>query len=85
MSRVEDTLTELQIASPPSFSQDGLDPSDESTDSPRPETFDNLPPELVGALQAAFGTLATTLPSDSVLGLIQSILSRVSNHATLDP
>ena len=83
MSRVEGTLAELQIASLSTPSQDGLGLTDESEEPRLPTGLDGLSPELVRALQSAFGTLATTLPADSALDLIDSILSRLSNPPTL--
>ena len=79
MSRVEATLTELQISSPSYSPRDGLDLSGEPPDPPRAQRFDGLSPGSVRALQSAFGALATTLPPESAFNLIQSILSRVSD------
>ena len=80
MSRVEATFAELQIALPGPSGHDGLDLSDEPADPLYAERFDGLSPELVRALQSAFGALATTLPPESAFDLIQSILSRVSDR-----
>ena len=79
LSRVEDTLTELQISRPSASSQDGFDLSGEPP-VPHPQRFDGLSPELARALQSAFGALAVTLPPESALELIQSILSRLSGN-----
>jgi len=82
--RVEDTLSELQIVSP-SVDQNDPNPSDELSDPPHLETFDSLSPELVRTLKSAFGTLATTLPPESALELIPTILGRISEpEPTLD-
>lgn len=76
MTRVEDTLTELQIAAP-FAAQDSLDNLGNQSDPPQPQTFEDLSPELSRTLQSAFGVLATTLPPESAFGLIQSILNRI--------
>ena len=83
MSRVEDTLTELQITLPSPCTEDGLPPTDEA-DRPRPEKLDDLTPELAHALQSVFGTLAATLPPESALALIRSILGRMSDRAPIE-
>ena len=86
MSRVEATLTELQIASPSSSPCDDLDLSNGPADPSHPERLNGLSPDSVRALQSAFGALATTLPPQSAFDLIQSILSRISDRgAALDP
>ena len=80
--RVEGTLSELKIA-PPSSVRGGFDDLRGGLPNPAPpETFDGLAPELVSSLQSAFGALATTLPPESALDLIQSILNRLSDQAT---
>ena len=77
MSRVESTLAELQIASSLPSSPDGLGPSICPADLSLPAGLEGLSPEAVRVLQSAFGTLAATLPADSVLDLIDSILKRL--------
>ncbi|MYG14700.1 MAG: hypothetical protein F4171_18185 [Gammaproteobacteria bacterium] len=85
VSRVEDTLAELQITSP-SADQDGSDLLGEPVDPPLPERFDGLSSELIHALKSAFGALAISLPSESAFDLIQSILGRVSSQrCAIDP
>ena len=79
VSRVKDTLAELQITSP-SADQDGSNLLRNPANPPLPERFDGLSPELVHALKSAFGALANSLPSESAFDLIQSILGRVSSQ-----
>ena len=86
MSRVEATLTELQIASPSPSPCDDLDLLNAPTDPPLPERLNGLSPDSVQALKSAFGAVATSLPPESAFDLIESILSRVSDQgAALDP
>lgn len=86
MSRVENTLTELQIESPSASDQDGLHQSSGPADPLHLEMFDDLSPEVIRALQSTFGAIATNLSPESALELIQSILSRVSEpEPVLDP
>ena len=86
MSRVADTLAELQIASPPLSSQHRRALSAEPSSPSLSATVDDLFPELAGALKPAFGTLARKLPADIALDLIQSILKRLSDpNVTSDP
>ena len=80
MSRVEDTLAELQISSPSASGQDHLDPSGGPADPPYPERLNRLSAESAHALRSAFGALASTLPPESAFDLIQSILSRALNQ-----
>lgn len=83
MSRVEDTLTELRITTP-SANEDGLELSGKPLDQSQPQVFDGLSPELVNALQSAFGELTANLPPDSAFGLIRSILDRVSDRGAVE-
>ena len=82
LSRIHKTLKELQIAPPSaSFERDLLLPDGhlDTTDRQRPVEFDSLSPEVVRALQSAFGDLANSLPAQSAIDLIQSILERIAN------
>jgi len=79
MARIEDTLAELQIASPLA-DQDGFGLLGEAVDPPFPERFNGLSPELAHALKSAFGVLADSLPSESAFDLIRSMLGRVSGQ-----
>ena len=88
ISRIRETLDELQIALPSASEQHDiglLEEQLERTPSPLPVEFDGLSPEVVRALRSAFGHLAESLPSKSVIDLIESILSRINNQErTLD-
>ena len=82
VSRVQATLNELRIPSPTACDQDGLQTRFEPAEPLQPVTFDGASPEVVRALQAAFGTLVKALPPESALNLIQSILGRIAGHPT---
>ena len=82
MSRIQETLHELQIAPPPASQERDVDlvVDHPKPNPPRPVEFDGLSPEVVRALQSAFGDLARSLPAQSVLDLIQPILSRIADR-----
>ena len=89
LSRIQESLRELQIDLPTVAEQSDTALSDahlEVRDSPNPVEFDGLSPEVVRALQSAFGDLAKALPPQAVFDLIQSILSRITDRLrTPDP
>ena len=81
ISRIHETLHELQVDSPTDAERSGTflpDADLEVRESANPDEFNGLTPEVVHALQSAFGELARALPPQSVIDLIQSILSRMA-------
>lgn len=82
LSRIRHTLDELQIALPLVSDQDDPERCDAQFEPPPPVSFDGISPEVVIALQTAFGTLVETLPPDSALHLIRAILHQVAGRAS---
>ena len=81
------TFNELHIAHLSVSGTDGSELPDTQFEPAEPEplqpvTFDDVSPEVVGALQSAFGILARALPPESALDLIQSIFSGIVGRPT---
>ena len=85
LSRIQDTLDELHIAPQSRLSPDDPRPSDDDL-TPAPTLpslgLNGVSPEVVTTLHSAFAALAHSMPPESALNMIQSILGRISDHAT---
>ena len=83
VSLIRETLRELQIEPPTETEQTDtiLPAGDLDVRDSKLVGFDGLSPEVVHALQSAFGELAKALPPQSVIDLIHSILGRLADQA----
>ena len=83
MSRIQDTLDELQIA-PPSVSGhhdiDHIEGDFEPADPLPSPSLDGVSAEVVYTLQSAFAALADAVPPESALNIIQAMLNRITDH-----
>lgn len=88
MPQVLQTLDELNV-SPSQFGHENdqftfCEGRDESGGSSEPRVLKGLPASTVDALRSAFGAVSRTMPPDSALDVIESIIRRVSKRKPLE-